>query len=152
MLAAVGCGTVTPVAWNVKIKKVTTGTIDGLDLVGVSTSEHDYWLNGVKPDAYWAEDSPIRKQLQDRRKTTKFETGTEFSLSRTDPIWKKWLDEGAVELMIMGNLPGGFSNDAHDPRRVLLPLAERKWPEAKNHTLEVEVSDVLIRVLTPQKP
>src|SRR3989442_9676076 len=106
-------------------------------------------MNGVKPDDYWKPNNSIRNGA---KKVSKIlETGTPWVLDRSDPIWNEWFSYGATELMIMANLPGGGDNTSFDRRRVFLPLDKKLW-KAKNKTLQIEVQDQFIRVLTPQKP
>ncbi len=150
---AAGCGstpkTGKPAKWDIKVTKVTPASIE-VDLIGISKSEDAYWRN-VKLDEYWKANSPLRAQVEKRAKTTKFETAQTFVLAQDDPVWATWFGYGAVELVVMANLPGKFSNDLADPRRLILPLDKKQWL-AKNKTIELEVSDVQVRALTPQKP
>jgi hypothetical protein len=150
---AAGCGSAPkkakPVNWDMKLTKVTPASIE-VDLIGISKSEDSYWRN-LRPDDYWKPNSPVRKQVEKRAKTTKFEASPEFVLPKDDPIWNAWFGYGSVELVVMANLPGKFGNDPADPRRLVLPLDKKQWL-AKDKTIELEVSDVQVRALTPQKP
>lgn len=152
---ASGCGSAghksgKPVAWNLKIKKTTAASVE-VDLIGVSPSEDAYWRRSVKPDDYWNSSKPIRKQAQSRMKSTRFESGDVFELKAEDPIWKQWKGYGTSELLVMANLPGKYSNDESDPRRLIVPIGKNEWL-AKEKTLELEVLDGQIRVLTPPRP
>lgn len=148
---AAGCaghGPGTPKPWNLNMKKTTAASVE-VDLVGISPSEDAYWRRSVKPSKYWTPGDPARKQVQARAKTTRFENGNVFVLKIDDPIWKQWLGYGSTELLIMANLPGRFSDDEADPRRLILPLGSKVW-ETKDKTIEIEILDGQIRVLTPQ--
>ena len=148
-LTTVGCGTTKPrpVVWNVSITKATPASIE-VDLVGVNGLEKGQWLS-VKPDDYWKPNNSIRQNA--KKVSTSFKDGSPWCLGKTNQIWKEWFSYGATELMIMANLPGKFPNDASDRRRLFLPLDKKVWEPAKKETLEVEVQDEFIRVLTPQK-
>jgi len=148
-LAAAGCAGSKPVAWNTKITRTTTASIE-VDLVGISPSEDAYWRRSVKPTKYWMPGDPVRKQVLSRAKTTQFKDGDVFVLKADDPVWKQWLNYGATELLIMANLPGRFTDDESDPRRLILPLGSKSW-DAKNKTIEIQILDGQIRPVTPQK-
>lgn len=152
-LIAVGCAsgpkTGKPVPWTVKIKKSTPASI-AVDLVGISPSEDSHWRRAVKPSDYWSPNSLIREQVKSRARTTTFETEQEFVLKRDDPIWKEWTSYGSSELLIMASLPGKFSNDEFDPRRQIVSLGKNAW-QTKNQTLEIEISDTQVRVVTPPR-
>ncbi|PYJ97885.1 MAG: hypothetical protein DME23_13525 [Verrucomicrobia bacterium] len=138
-----------PVAWNVSITKVTPASIE-VDVVGVTPSEKPYWMNSVKPDDYWKQTSSIRNGA--RKVSNNLQTGQPWVLGKENPIWKEWFGYGATELMIMANLPGkGYDNGPFDRRRVFISLDKKVW-EAKDNTIQIQVQDEFIRVLTPQKP
>ena len=143
-------GTVIP--WNLKITKNTPASIE-LDLIGVSKSEDDYWRNNVKMDEYWKPGSPIRQAVIDGKRSVSatFDQSKTFYLDRTNAIWKTWFSYGSYELAIMANLPGKYAPGPSDPRRLFLLLGKNEW-DAKKRTLEVEILEGQIRVLTPQKP
>ena len=158
-LLAAGCashstpptrGSVVP--WTIKITKVTPASVE-VDLFGVNKSDDAYWRNSVQMDAYWKPKSAIRQSAIDRyeAKTTRFDTPETFVLDGRDPVWTKWSSYGSYELAIMANLPGTFSNPAADPRRLFLPLGKKEW-DAKGRTLEIEILEGQIRVLTPPRP
>ncbi len=134
-------------AWNLKIKKSTPASVE-VDILGISSSEDSYWRRSVKPDDYWNPNKPIRKQAQARAKSTRFENDSVYLLKMDDPIWTQWRGYGSSELLIMANLPGTYSNDESDPRRAILSLGKNAW-QAKDKTIELEVLDGQIRVLTP---
>ena len=149
-LATVGCGSSRPkpVAWNVSITKAGPATIE-VDVVGVTPSEKPYWMNSVKPDDYWKQNSSVRKGA--RRVSNNLQTGQPWVVGKENPIWKEWFGYGATELMIMANLPGRYDNGPFDRRRVFIPLDKKVW-EAKDKTIQIQVQDEFIKVLTPQKP
>jgi hypothetical protein len=152
VLIASGCSSA-PKQWNVKLTKTTPASVR-VDLVGVSKLEDAHWRS-IKPDEYWKENSPIRKDVENRRKTTKFEENQEFTLSADDPIWQIWARPGLYELMIIAELGGAnaanrFDNGPADPRRLILPLKAKDW-NAKKNTLEIQINDGQVLPLTPPK-
>jgi len=52
--------------------------------------------------------------------------------------------------MLIARLPGRFEGGASDPRRLFIPLGKKEW-KAKGKTIEIQIQDTLIRVMTPQK-
>ena len=81
--------------------------------------------------------------------TTRFVEPELFVLDSKNPIWTTWQSYGSYELAIMANLPDTFPNASADPRRLFLLLGKKEWP--KGGTIEVEILDGQIRVLTPPK-
>lgn len=149
-LLCAGCKTtktpkVRPVPWTVTITKETPASIE-VDLVGVSPSEKPYWQNNVRPDDYW-KNGPVRQSAQ--KVSTAFQEGNTFTLPADHPIWKKWFEYGATDLMVIANLPGKYDNSAYDRRRLFVPLDKKAW-ESKDKTLKIQILDEFIRVLTPQ--
>ena len=53
------------------------------------------------------------------------------TLSRTDPIWQKWKQNGAMRLVAIAFIPGlsGSGEGERDPRRIILPLDKNRWKE-----------------------
>jgi hypothetical protein len=146
LLWGAGCASSKPSAWNLKVAKATTATIE-VDVFGVSKLDKGYW-EGIKPDDYWQPRSPIRASVP--RITTNFVQGATWIISKSDPIWKQWFGRGASELVVMADLPGGFDNTVRDPRRRFLPLAPKSW-DAKKSTIEIQVQDERINILTPPR-
>jgi len=150
-LVAVGCSSTkpSPVPWNVSIKKATAASIR-VDVVGVHPSQKPYWEN-IKVGDYWKENSPIRNQA--KKEVVKFEGNPPaWTLPRDSKIWTDWFNSGSVYLMIIADLPGSsFADGPFDRRRLIVPLDKKIW-KAKNKTLEFEIQDAMINVLTPQYP
>lgn len=144
-LVGAGCGTpkAKPVAWNLSFKKTTPASIV-IDVVGVSPMDKAH-LASINVESYWKSD--LRKELT--KVTAQLPTGEPWILPMTDPIWNKWRSYGANELMVMATLP---CKDCDDRRRIFVPLDKNAWKNVKNHTLEFEVQDQWIHVLTPQNP
>ena len=80
-----------------------------------------------------------------------FKTDATWTLAQTNAIWQTWFNYGATELMIIARLPGSsFDNGPYDRRRIFVPLAKGNW-KASKRTLQIEVQDEFIRVLTPTR-
>ncbi len=137
-LAAVGCSSTkpNPVPWNVSIKKATAASIR-VDVVGVHPSQKPYWEN-IKVG---------------EKEVVKFEGNPPtWTLPRDSKIWTDWFNSGSVYLMVIADLPGSsFADGPFDRRRLIVPLDKKIW-RAKNKTLEFEIQDAMINVLTPQYP
>jgi hypothetical protein len=148
VLVCVGCGTPKPKnqPWSLNLTKVTPASIE-VDLIGVSQLEKAAW-EGYPLDNYWAP-GDLRRRNADKL-TSNFQSGNTWSVPQTDPKWKGWLGRGASELLIIANLPGSFPSGPADPRRIFLPLDKKAW-EAKGQTLEIQIQDTLINVMTPPK-
>lgn len=148
-----GCHSVPkPRAWNVSIVKETPATID-VDLIGVSSLEKPDWAN-YNLNEYWNNpNDPRRKEAQQSGDLVSFglKKGEASVLKIDDPHWKKWFSHGASELLILARLPGSFSGGADDARRKFLYLGKSDW-DAHKKTIEIEVQNTRIRVLTPQIP
>jgi hypothetical protein len=137
-------GSKKPSEWNVKLTKVTDASIC-VDMFGVSRSEIGYWQN-VKIKDYWDPKKSLRKEVENRKKTTCFEDSKEYVLRQSDPIWKQWFGYGTHDLIVIADLLDKENTLA----RQVVPLAPRHW-DAKKHTLEIEISDTQVRVITPEK-
>jgi hypothetical protein len=144
-----GCRSIKPVAWHVNLNKVTIASVE-VDVIGISPSEKPYWQS-AKVDDYWQPGSSLRKDVANRRVSSDFRSGATWTLEQTNSIWQTWFNDGATELMIIARLPGSsFDNGPYDRRRIFVPLGKDLW-KAKNRTLQIEVQDEFIRVLTPTR-
>jgi len=143
-LAAAGCRTIPkPVAWNIVITKPAGIEVD---LVGVTQREKPR-LEAYSLDKYWSPGDLERKNAD--KLTSKPQTPS-WLVSSTDPKWNKWLGRSVTDLCVIANLPGTFEGAA-DARREFLPLDKNHWL-AKGQTLEIQVKENRILVLTPEKP
>jgi len=139
-------------AWNVSVVKETAATID-VDLIGVSSLEKPDWGN-YNLNEYWNNpNDPRRKEALQSGDLVTFalKKGEPSVLKIDDPHWKKWFGHGASELLILARLPGSFSGGSDDARRKFLYLGKSDW-DAHKKTIEVEIQNTRIRVLTPQVP
>jgi hypothetical protein len=163
MTACVSIAPPQPRAWNVKITARTQHSVR-VDLVAFNRTQVAYW-QGLQVDDYWVADSSARHGVD--RLT--FEVvggqarladalGVEASgvaqdgtmtvtVPRNHPIWKKWLDRNSVGLAVVGGFPGG-AGAGPDQRKVLAPLFRKCW-DARKQTLELEILDNRIDLITP---
>jgi len=146
-LLGTGCASKKPQPWNVSIKKTTPATIQ-VDLIGVRLGDKAEWA-GRNITEYWSPGSKVREEA-DKLSYNDLEMDKPVVVAETDPKWKDWLAHGAQELLIIANLPGQFPPGVEDPRRKFLPLRKKDWEPTKKRTLEIEVKQTGIRVLTPQ--
>lgn len=138
------------VPWTLKITKATPATIE-VDVIGVAPLDKAS-LQGYPVDSYFSANDPRRTGLQvGRDRLTKVLQSSEpWVIERDDPIWQGWRNRGVTELLILARLPGRFESGPSDPRRLFIPLEKGAW-DAKDKTLEIEIQDTLIRVMTRQK-
>lgn len=142
-LLVAGCGTSQPkpVAWNISVTKPAPIEVD---LVAVTAREKSRF-EGYALDKYWSPNDEERKSAD---KVTSQPTES-WTITKKDPKWKSWLGRRVVGLFVIANLPGNFEGGA-DPRREYLPLDKNHW-DAKKQTLEIEVKENRILILTPEK-
>lgn len=144
----VACGTPNPKPrpWNLSITKTTPASIE-VDLIGVNAMERPAW-EGYDMDRYWTS-GDLRRANADKL-SMNLPSGSSWTVPRDNPKWQQWLQRGATHLLLIANLPGQFTPGPADPRRVFIPLDKNSW-DADGGTLQIEVQDNLVRVLTPQK-
>lgn len=142
---AVGCGTTKPkpVVWTIKITKPAGIEVD---LVGVTMREKPR-LEAYALDKYW---SPQDKERKNADKITSRPQITSWVVPVSDLTWKKWLDRSVTDVCVIANLPGTFEGTV-DARREFLSLDKNHWI-AKDRTLEIEIRENRILILTPEKP
>lgn len=148
-LGAAGCTGVPkpkPVPWNVRITKPSGEAIE-VDLIGVPASDQSVWANYALDD-YW-NPGDLRRRDADKLTST-VDPGHPWVLGRDHAKWEEWLNRGARDLLVIANPPGRFEAGPADPRRLFLPLDKKAW-KARKATLEVEIQDNRLRVLTPVK-
>lgn len=145
-LLLVGCGTPRPkpVAWKLDIQKKVPVEVD---VVAVTARDKAKW-DTYSMDKYW---SPGDGWRRDAEKVTSPASTAELKIARKDPKWKLWLRRGVSGVYVIANLPGNFEGPV-DSRREYLPLDKRHWDPLTKGTLEVEVLENRIRLITPEKP
>ena len=139
-----GCASspkIKPVPWTLAITKTTPASIE-MDVIGVTASDQKYY-EAVGWDDYWKPDSQIRR---DAPKLTKFlQKGQPWVVSSKDAAWVQWTKRGSIELLLVARLP-----EAGGLWKVPLSIDKNAW-KSKNQTIEVEVLDSRILVITPPR-
>jgi hypothetical protein len=155
LLTAVGCSSTKvkkdkPVPWNVSLAKANpSSSIPLVDMVGVTPLAKSYWQNLNVAD-YCTPGSPEREGAW--KVTGTFKGNPTWTLKQDDPIWKTWLSRGVTELMVIADLPHKHPPGASDHAcRVFLRLDKNAFI-SDTHTIEVEIQDSHVQVLTPEKP
>lgn len=154
-LAFAGCASspkIKPFPWTLSVTKNTAASIE-MDVIGVTASDQKYY-EGVSWEDYWKPDSQIR---HDAPKLTKFlEKGTAWVVcAKNQPehptyevaadVWGQWTKRGVIELLLVARLP-----EAGGLWKVPLSLDKKAW-QATNKTIEIEVLDSRIKVITPSR-
>lgn len=143
-LLLAGCGTSQPkpVAWNITLTKPAPIEVD---LVAVTAREKPRFAEYAL-DKYWSPNDDERKSAD---KLTS-EPTEKWVINKKDPKWKAWLGRRVVGLFVIANLPGNFEGGT-DPRREYLPLDKHHWDPITKQTLEIEVKENRILILTPEQ-
>mgnify|MGYP001360966184 CR=1 FL=1 len=146
VLGGAGCGTAKPkpVAWTINITKPAGIEVD---LVGVTAREKPR-LESYAMDKYWSPGDLERKNAG--KLTSPPQTGT-WVIDLKNPIWKQWLDRSVTGFFVIANLPGTFEGAA-DARREFLTMDKNHWDPKQRYTLEIEVHENRIVVITPETP
>ena len=149
-LICAGCGSPSPAAWNLSLKKVTPASID-VDIVGVQPSDEARLMN-MKPSDWWAPppNNVMRKGYEDMMTSSTFQTDDTWVVSRKETIWKKWFSSGVTEIMVIANLPRVHDDTVTDGRRTFLKLTKADWKDTVNKTIEIHIQDDRVRVMTAQ--
>ena len=121
-----------------------------VDLVGVDASTSNMLANKSVTDYFRPGDatraSVMRHTMKFRREDSRRKT-----LSKSDPTWRKWLDEGGEQLFVIAFLPGSFQDSPGnaDPRRVILSLMNDQWETAE---FKITLSKGFLKCTTKRKP
>ena len=148
LVLIVGCASgPRPKPWVLSINKTTTASIQ-VDLIGITASEQPYW-EGYNLDKYWSDGDRRRAEADKLTQTLLY--NKPWRVEMTNAKWQEWFNRGATQLLIIANLPGSFDSGPADPRRLIIPLDKHAW-KTKDNTIEIQVQDTILSVLTPQKP
>lgn len=142
-----GCGTpgLKPVPWTLSVTKKVPSSIE-VDLVPVSSADKPAWAS-YPPSQYWQPGDAQRAQAT-QKKTLYLNQDQPDVLAATDPIWKDWLARGADYILIMAHLDPNTLKVNPDASRRFLPLDANAW-KSKDHSIQIEVRDTMVTVLTP---
>ncbi len=120
-----------------------------VDIVGLNPSDLPKWQS-YSLKKYFNPGDLLRQDAV--KVTAEFLPGQQkvFQLSKTDPIWDRWLKAGVQNLVVLADLPGAFEEGkigSQDPRRQLVPLCKCYWPD-KTTALNVEVLASGVKLVT----
>jgi hypothetical protein len=150
LLLAGGCASgPSPRAYAVKVSLDPTlaGSSVQVDLIGANPISDVPRLESYPVSEYWKPGDVLRRDSA--KISFAFGQGRPDSqvLEMKNPIWTKWLQTGAQNLIVIADIPGVT---ADPPRRLNLPLDANQW--GKTDTLDILVQESGIRVVTPKKP
>jgi len=161
LMSMTGCRTAPP--WTLELTAKTSAPVR-IDVVGINYNEKADWA-AIPVDDYWT-NGVIRKhadRLTFRLVDGKFNLeeatvpaaaeglsgqGTSvLAVTRTNAVWRAWAKANAVCFVVIGDF--GWSSPATpDPRKRIWPLTSKYW-DAENLTLQIEVQDKQVKMLTP---
>ncbi len=150
-----GCNNVpTPRSYDLRIEldpALAASSIQ-LDIIGANALSDLPKLQTYSVTDYWQPGDPLRRDSEKAVLHFGQNKPTVQVFSGSDPLWNRWLNTGALYLVVMVDLPG-IATDREgnaDPRRLILPLDQREWPRDTT-TIELRVQESGIRLLTPKK-
>lgn len=113
-----------------------------VDLVGIPEAQAAQW-RAYSLGSYFGGDDPMRAGAA--RQALVFKPGgpQKQTLSRTDPIWNQWKQQGATSLVVMAQWPGGSA-------REILPLDPAAWQDRRIGVV-VQKSGLAVEGRTPEK-
>lgn len=155
VVAFSGCGpTMMRQPYNLSIQPQTDASIE-VDFIGAKDTElaqlqafdiSKYWQPGsTLRDAYKEGDKKVIDRISSR-------TANPQVIPISDKIWQNWKAQQVRYLVIIANLPGEHGTGAGDPRRTIVDLSKKFVFSDKKETVEIQILDGRINVVTPQKP
>src|SRR5262249_36052556 len=122
-----------------------------VDLIGVNDTELARWTS-YSMNQYWTPNDPLRRNSESYRMLFEQRDPSPKKLSDKDPIWQKWQQKGAWNLVCVAFVPG-IKDDREgdkDPRRLILPLDKCRWD--KHSSINIVVQPSAVVTTTPPKP
>lgn len=125
-----------------------------IHIVAVSRTELPHWETMSMTD-YWEPGNTTRESAIKHVMKFGENASTEQVLRKSDPIWKKWDDRNAQNLLVLAYLP--WIKDvpgSADARRLILPYDPGKWENRYwgKDTIKIELrSGGLISLRQPNK-
>jgi hypothetical protein len=146
-------------AWPISITADPTlkGKSVEVDLVAVNAAEDPGWQSMPISDYFQANNqkrADAAKYMMHfgpgKPETQKFDPAT----PQWKELWKTWLGQGAVNMYIIANLPGDFSDKSgtSDPRRRILPLGKCAWQKNTPKEWQIRLRASGVEVETPPDP
>ncbi len=137
---------------RVELDPALAGSTIQVDIIGANdVADLPKWQT-YSVTSYWQPGNPMRRNAD--KATLEFGLGknTVQTFDSDDPRWKRWIDSGALHLVILADLPGVPEDQPGnaDPRRLILPLDAHQWPRGVS-TVELRIQESGIKLLTPMK-
>lgn len=159
LFANAGCASA-PKARSYSIKitvdpedKRVAGSSFQVDLIGANAVSDLPRLRTYSVTDYWKPGDAMRKNAD--KVVLEFGQGKSHVqiLDGTNPAWARWLRAGALQLVVLVDLPLVVEPKPgnEDPRRLILDLDVKRWPR-NVETIDLLVQSSGIRLLTPMKP
>ena len=141
-----------PAAHNIKIivDKTLENTSLQIDLLGANAVSDLAKWESYSVTEYWQPGNATRRDTD--RVTLDFGRGKSATqtLAIKDPRWKRWLETGAANLVILADLPGVAAGGSSDARRLIIPLDPKSWKKSTKEPIEILVQESGLRLLTPR--
>ena len=152
--SAVGCSSSWPKDMNVRLD---TGAQDpggvpsvAVHLIGVRKGEVANYKK-MSVSEYWSPGGPSRQAVPARKELFLGPGATSATVSRNDPIWKEWNPKTRPYLVVLADLRVGEREGTNDPRRLVLPLDNNRWP-AGLKVIKLVVRRDAVQLETPWTP
>jgi len=138
---------------HVTLDDALVGTSVQVDLVGVNTLADLPKWQGYSVTEYWQPQNAFRRDAHKYSMQFGRETPKSQTLASTDPIWTDWLKTGAMNVVLIADLPGAAADQTGnaDPRRLILPLDAAAWGSDVKQ-IEILVQESGFKLLTARKP
>ena len=109
-----------------------------VDLIGVPPEKLEEYRT-MSASQYWQANSQKRQGAKEYTKTLSFSQDNKDpkTITKKDPMWKTWKNQGARWLVVMSNLPGRHADAPgdQDDRREIIPLEAYRWKGNKINIL-----------------
>ncbi|MCC6679065.1 MAG: hypothetical protein IT436_18225 [Phycisphaerales bacterium] len=113
-----------------------------VDLIGVPEAQAAQW-RAYSLGSYFGGDDPMRAGAARHPIVFKPGAAQKQTLSRTDPVWNQWKQQGATSLVVMSQWPGGSA-------REVLPLDAAAWQD-RRIGIVVQKSGLAVEGRAPDK-
>ena len=154
LITGIGCSAGTMKKFDVVVTLVDDAAKSRVhvDLVGANPGEVAR-LRSVKMSTYIL-DQGKGHVPPDRTRSFNLAAGTTTqTLSRNDPIWKKWEDAKVLYLFVLADYPRATEDHDGDgdPRRLIIPLDAARW-KGSTKQLEIRIQPTGLICVPPPNP